>query len=167
MKPGRRCTGRFAANAPLVGALALAIAGGVGLAACSSVSRTICLDPDGPKRVSITAGDRANLDRAVAVALVFVTDEALAAEIVKLSARDYFARQAQLMRDYPGGLRVTSWELTPGQSVSDQPIDAPCAAQAVLVFVDYATPGEHRLRLDGVSRLTLVLGASDFTAGTG
>lgn len=162
MKPGRRC-GSFALNAPLIGALAIAS----GVTACSSVSRTICLDPDGPNRVSITAGEDANQNRAVAIALVFVTDEALTADIAKLSARDYFARHAQLMRDYPGGLQVTSWELAPGQSVSDQPIDAPCAARASLVFVDYATPGEHRLRVDGVARLTLVLGVADFSAGTG
>jgi type VI secretion system protein len=147
------------------GALSLLLANG--LVACSSISRTICLAPDGPNQVSIVADPRANDDRAVAIDLVFVTDEALASEITKLSAREYFARQTQLLRDYPNGLRVTSWELAPGQRVTDQPIDAPCAVQAAVVFVDFVTPGEHRLRVDGVSQLSLSLGATDFTAEAG
>jgi type VI secretion system protein len=144
----------------------LSLAAACGLAACSSISRTVCLDPDGPNQISITVDEQANLNRAVAVTLVFATDETVAAEIAKLSAHDFFARQIQLLRDHPGALHVTSWELAPGQSVINQSIDAPCASYAALVFVDYATPGEHRTRVDGITKLSLVLGTADFTAST-
>lgn len=159
--------GESSSRARLVSVAAVAalslVAGSAGLVGCSSIARTVCLAPDGPNRMSIAASEQANQNRAVAVALVFVTDKDLAREIAELSARDYFTRRAQLRRDYPETLHATFWELAPGQSVLDEPVDAPCAAKAALLFVDYAAPGEHRLRVDGRSRLSLILGATDFS----
>lgn len=159
---GECSRGARLASAAAVAALSL-LASGAGLVGCSSIARTVCLDPDGPNRMSITASEQANQDRAVAVALVFVTDKDLAHEVAALSARDYFTRRAQLTRDHPETLHATFWELAPDQSVLDEPVEAPCAAQATLLFVDYAAPGEHRLRVDGHSRLSLILDATDFS----
>lgn len=149
-------------SAAAVAALVLG-ASNAGLVGCASIARTVCLDPDGPNRMSITASEQANQNRAVAVALVFATDKDLAGEITELSARDYFSRRGQLARDYPETLHTTFWELAPGQSILDEPVKAPCAARAAVLFVDYAAPGEHRLRVDGRSRLSLILSANDFS----
>ncbi|MBK8174259.1 MAG: hypothetical protein IPK66_02905 [Rhodospirillales bacterium] len=149
---------RSIAQAPCI-----VLLGTAGLAACTSLSRTLCIAPDGPNTVSIVADENSNRDRAVAVDLVFVSDALLAGEIVKLNASDYFAKRTQLERDYPGAMRITSWELAPGQTISDAAIDAPCAVDATLVFANYASPGDHRQRLeDGPSRLLLELGETDF-----
>ena len=44
---------------------------------------------------------QANLNHPIAVDLVLIYDQQLLAEIVKLSAHDWFTKRAQLKRDYP------------------------------------------------------------------
>jgi len=135
---------------PALLALLLALAG---LAGCGP--RLLSLD-----RVTIQAAPDANGNNAVAVDLVLADDPALDTTLAGLSAGEWFRRRGQILRDYPGGVTVLSWELVPGQRIS-----APVGHEAgsAYVFAAYASPGDHRTRL-GLDRseLEITLQADDF-----
>jgi hypothetical protein len=105
--------------------LAAWLAATVSLAGCATPS-WLCWFPGGPKKVTIVTRPDTNGDRAIAVDLVFVTDDLPAGEIGKLSAHDYFLRRRQLLLDYPQSVQIRSWELAPGQLVKNAEVNPPC-----------------------------------------
>ena len=141
-------------------ALALCLAAGLALGACSLVpswlggGRSI-------SRISNDADPEANQNSAVAIDLVMLTDPEAAAAIMKLSARDWFQRRQQFTRDYPDVLRIVSWELAPGQILRDASVDSPGGMTDAIVFAGYRDEGDHRLRLGDGSRVKLMLGEKD------
>jgi type VI secretion system protein len=135
------------------------------LAGCGSWLSTpswLCVLPPGPRSITLVAAPDANHDSAVAVDLVFITDPVAARRVEALSAEDYFTQRAQLLRDFPDGITVRSWGLAPGQVARDQSTDADCNRVSTLLFARYATPGDHRQKIEG-GPLTVSLGADDFT----
>lgn len=90
----------------------------------------------------------ANDDSPVAVDVVVVTDRALVLPVSKLKAAEWFAQRAQLQLDHPDGLQVTSLEPVPGQRMPWQRVRWKGKAVAAFVFAGYATPGDHRVRVD-------------------
>lgn len=124
-----------------------------------AVPQALCLRPDAVRTVDLLASSDANGDRPVAVDLVFASEEPAAAALAGLSAREYFARREQLRADHPGTIRVSSWELVPGQQVAGAATAAPCGVAATYLFADYAAPGAHRLRLTQTGQVAVVLGA--------
>jgi type VI secretion system protein len=132
------------------------------LAACSTPS-WLCALPPGPSTVTLFAEPDANQDSAIAVDLVFVSDKLAAQQLSGLSAVNYFALRSQLLRDYPGGLQVRSWEIAPGQVVRNAPADPNCNRVQTLLFARYQTPGDHRQTLNGRNNITVILGSQDFT----
>jgi type VI secretion system protein len=132
------------------------------LAACSTPS-WLCLAPPGPSTVTLVAAPNANNNAAIAVDLVLISDDLAAQQIAPLSAQDYFARRAQLMRDYGAGLQVRSWELAPGQIARDMPARPVCNRVKTLLFARYAAPGDHRQVLGTSNAIVVSLNADDFT----
>jgi type VI secretion system protein len=132
------------------------------LAACSTPS-WLCALPPGPSTVTLFAAPDANQDSAIAVDLVFVSDKLAAQQLSGLSAVNYFALRSQLLRDYPGGLQVRSWEIAPGQIVRNASADPNCNRVQTLLFARYQTPGDHRQALNGRNNITVILGSQDFT----
>jgi type VI secretion system protein len=130
------------------------------LAACATPS-WLCWFPGGVKTLTLATGPDTNGDRAIAVDLVFVTQDLPAQEIGKLGARDYFSRRAQLLRDFPQAVQVRSWELAPGQLVEKADTDPPCNLVQTYVFADYAMQGDHRATLGNVSSVLVTLGPDD------
>src|SRR5262245_36500776 len=61
----------------------------------------------------------ANRNNPVAVDLVLVSDKKLLKELMKMSAKDWFAQKHQVQLDYPKekDLAAGSWEWVPGQTV--------------------------------------------------
>ncbi|WP_085316766.1 hypothetical protein [Derxia lacustris] len=117
------------------------------------------------KGLLVVAEPDANDNTAVALDIVFVRDAATLERLLALPAARWFASRAELLRSYPAGLAVRSYELAPGQSrrLTDKELDAPRVV-AVLLFADYRAPGEHRLRLPPVRNGGLVsLEARDFS----
>jgi type VI secretion system protein len=123
-----------------------------------SVPQALCIRPDAVRTVDLRAMSDANGDRPVAVDLVFARAEPAALALAGLSAREYFTRRAQLLADFPDGLRATSWELVPGQHIAGAGTAASCGVVATYLFADYASPGAHRLRLTQTGRVAVVLG---------
>ena len=132
-----------------------------GLAGCSTPS-WLCLSPPGPTNVSLIVAPDANNHAAVAVDLLMITDLLAAQQIGAISAQDYFNRRPQLLRDYSGQIRVRSWELTPGQIARDVPVSQTCNRVRTLIFVRYATPGDHRQVLGPAQSIVISLDVDDF-----
>ena len=108
--------------------------------------------------LSVEAG--ANNDTPIRVDLALVADQKLLAELLKVSAADWFKRKSQYQRDYPDQLSVFEWEIVPNRKYSIDLPERP-AAWAGLVFAGYASPGEHRL-ITRESTLKLRFSESDF-----
>jgi type VI secretion system protein len=132
------------------------------LAACSTPSY-LCWFPSGVKTITLVTQPDTNADRAIAVDLVFVTDDLPAKEISRLSASDYFARRAQLLMDFPEAVQIRSWELAPGQLVKQADTNPPCNLVGTYIFAGYATQGDHRAAVGKVSSLLVRLGAKELT----
>lgn len=130
------------------------------MVACSTPSRH-CYDSNGVSKVTLVTEPDTNRDRAIAIDLVFVAQELPAQEIGKLSARDYFSRRAQLLRDYPEAVTLRSWELAPGQLVEEADADPPCNLVKTYIFADYASPGDHRATLSNARSVQVTLGVDD------
>jgi type VI secretion system protein len=122
----------------------------------------MCLAPSGPSTVTLVAAPNANGNAAIAVDLVLITDDLAAQQISPLPAQDYFARRAQLLRDYGTGLQVRSWELAPGQIARDMPARPTCNRVKTLLFARYAAPGDHRQVLGTSKAIVVSLNADDF-----
>jgi type VI secretion system protein len=133
-----------------------------GLTACSTPS-WLCLAPPGPDAITLAAAPDANGDAAIAVDLVFVTDNLAAQQLSTLSAQEYFARRAQLLRDFGSGMQVQSWELAPGQLARDMPVHPTCNRVRTLLFARYATPGDHRQVLKSNGTIVISLDNNDFS----
>lgn len=113
----------------------------------------------------IAADADANLNSAVALDIVFVRDNNTLEKLQTLPAAKWFADRAELRRTFPDALIVRSLELVPRQilRLSEQDLGSPRVA-GVLIFGDYSTPGEHRVRLVSLRDGALVrLGAQSFT----
>jgi type VI secretion system protein len=142
----------------LAGGLLLALAGCSVVPSWLGGGRSI-------SRMSIVSETDANLNGATAVDLVMTTSDDASAALLKLSARDWFRRRTQLLRDYPEDIKVASWELAPGQALQEADVDSPGGLKDAIVFASYATPGDHRLRLGDDSRVRLTLGDTDLRLG--
>lgn len=104
---------------------------------------------------------QANLNHPIAVDLVLIYDEQLLAEIIKLSAHDWFTKRVQLKRDYPISLATWEWEFVPDQpSQSVLSFKMPPErkeAKAAIFFANYITPGIHRIRIDSMTSVKVHL----------
>ena len=99
--------------------------------------------------LAVLAAEGANLNTPVALDVVFLRDEATLALVSKLPASQWFASRKDLVKTFPQGLSYLSMEITPGQTLKFpvKSFDGSRLAGA-LVFADYLTPGEHRIRVD-------------------
>jgi type VI secretion system protein len=109
----------------------------------------LCYLPPGPSTITLIAEPDANADSAIAVDLVFVSDSVVAQQIATLPAQQYFARRAQLERDFPTGFQVRSWELAPGQVARQVPTNPTCNRVATLLFARRSSRRAGHQRLPG------------------
>jgi type VI secretion system protein len=116
-------------------------------------------------RMKVEVSPDANNSNPVAVDLVLVKDNALLAELKKLSATDWFENRRQYLLDHPEetGLRAGTWEFVPGQPINPVRINVEPEIMGGIIFANYSTPGAHRAAIDPRKSLTVVLGAKDFT----
>lgn len=110
------------------------------------------------KAVTIDTAPQANDNTPVAVDIVAIADASLIPDVQSLSAAQWFNAKGQLLRDAPGGLRVWSLELVPGSHfvTEDTPLRG-APAQAIVLFARYRSEGDHRLRIDTLKSLHLLL----------
>ena len=99
--------------------------------------------------LTVLAAEGANLNTPVALDIVFLRDAATFDLVSKMPASQWFAARRDLVKTFPEGLSYLSMEITPGQTLkfSGKSFESSRLAGA-LVFADYLTPGEHRMRVD-------------------
>ncbi len=102
---------------------------------------------------------KANNDTPVALDFVAASDALMLERLKATTASQWFEQRQQLQRDYPGGVRIWSLEVVPGQllDVSNIPLHGR-KAEGVLIFARYSTPGAHRLLLQAQHSIWLKLG---------
>lgn len=170
-------------NAPRIGkrmAAVLALAACAALSGCSAVgnvARAVASStanafsgPPVPQWLSwegllLQAAPDANQNTPLAVDVVFVRDAELLQQLQALPAAKWFATRNDWQQTYPDGLQVYRAELVPSQSLrlGADALAAP-RVTGVLIFADYLSPGDHRVRLPEQSPGALVsLGISGFT----
>ena len=134
------------------------------LSSCSVGAQTRAL-LGGKLRTQVHISEKANANSPVALDLVLVYNKKLLKELLRLSAREWFAKRNQYKRDYPNGegFDVWEWEWVPGQLVSMQVLPLKAKARAGIIFADYLSPGDHRARLDPHQNITIALHETDFT----
>lgn len=132
--------------APLLFALAVA--------ACSTLGLGTRFDP---RSVHFQSDPLANENSAVPVYLVVVYSRELDQVLAQTKAADWIARRGQFEKDYPGGMKVWTWEIVPGYPPSPEKLGGEVNnAVGAFIFADYRTEGEHRARVDPRSDAILI-----------
>lgn len=137
-------------------------AAALSLGGCA-VPSWLCWFPGGVKSVTLVTTPDTNGNQAIAVDLVFVTQDLAARQIGTLSARDYFMRRPQILRDFPQTVGVRSWELAPGQLVQNAAVNPPCNLAQTFVFADFASKGDHRATIAGGGSVEITLGRDELS----
>lgn len=114
---------------------------------------------------SIAAAADANLNSPIAVDVVFLKDEASFNLVAALAADKWFITRVDLQKTFPKSLSYRSFELVPGQTLLMPESEfSSIRTAAVVLFANYLTPGEHRMRADQLKGDVLVqLGPQTFT----
>jgi type VI secretion system protein len=144
------------------------------LAAALALLPLVLLSACGGNRPSFFGGDikvaaavdaGANQNNPIAVEVVVVYDKALLQELLKLPAAKWFAQREQYKKDHPDDEDFVSWywEWVPGQEVKTQEISFGTGARAGLVFADYLTGQENRVRFDPHQDVRIHLQEEGFT----
>lgn len=153
--PSRLISIRATRRALLACAVLSAAAGAIG---CSSTPPSVrfLIEP------VITA--RANKNSPVPVSIVAVADKKLFDKVLAMTAKQWFEQREQLRRDYPGGDAFTEWEweFVPGQAPPLAVIEVDGRSLGAVIFANYRTPGDHRLRIGTQRKLRVELGDEDF-----
>lgn len=115
--------------------------------------------------VTILAANDANLNSPVALDVVVLKDEASLNMLISMPAAKWFATRGEMEKTFPQAINYKSFEVAPGQTLRIAAADFGSARVAgVVMYADYLTPGEHRIRVDQLQGTVLVqLGARDFT----
>lgn len=115
-------------------------------------------------RVAVEAEPGANTDSPIALAVLVVYDEEVMRELSRLSADDWFEQAEQRLRDNPDfeNFDLLQWEVMPGQVIPEVDLQLQPRASEGLVFADYYSEGDHRIRFNTSKRIVIVLGPNDF-----
>ncbi|MDR7307130.1 hypothetical protein [Rhodoferax saidenbachensis] len=115
--------------------------------------------------VTISAANDANLNSPVALDIVVLKDDASLNMLATLPAAKWFATRGEMEKTFPLVINYKSFEVAPGQTLRIAASEFGSARVAgVMMYADYLTPGEHRIRVDQLQGTVLVqLGARDFT----
>jgi type VI secretion system protein len=126
---------------------------------CSAISGLVTnLTPSNSlqplQRIALNADKFLNHGSPVAVDLVLVLDQKPLSGLVTLRASEWFSNRQDYMRQYPNQIRVTSWEIVPGQIIPPLNVSGDQEKLiGVFIFADY--PGERSFRADASKRTTV------------
>lgn len=123
------------------------------LSACGLMRSTLSI-----RSIAFRVADNANGNAPIPVDLVLISDDAVTPPVMGLTAAEWFQRREQFLRDFPGRIRVMSFELVPGSTVAARPVERSPRPVAAVVFANYQIPGAHRLRVSDQSDLVVSLG---------
>lgn len=135
------------------------------LAACGGGLRYVRSLGGRQVRVSVVNTERANLNNPVALDFLLVFNEKTETEAGKLTARQWFEKKSQFKRDHivNEDYLLFEYEFVPGDPVPVIEIPYTVSGRSLLVYADYYTPGEHRVRLNPQKDATITLNERGFT----
>jgi hypothetical protein len=113
--------------------------------------------------IQVNVVDGANQNFPIAMDLVTVADKQVIGEVAKLSAKDWFDRRTQILRDFQGKVSVASWEWVPGQHAGPISIAIAKKTRVAYVFANYINAGGHRALVDVRAPVVINLGPEDFS----
>jgi type VI secretion system protein len=118
----------------------------------------------GRLHVTVEIDEKANQDNPIALDLLFVYDEKLLERLLQMPAKEWFEKRDQIKRDYleGDGLDYWGWEWVPNQKIPIQELPLKSGAEGALVFADYLSPGDHRIRVDPFKDISIHLKKEDF-----
>jgi len=117
----------------------------------------------GSTTVTVTIDPGINQNLPIAVEVVIVYDATLLDKLAATSASGWFDHREQFRRDYPEGFISLYREWVPGQDVDSQEISFSTGARGGLVYADYQTNQENRVRFDPHQDIKIHLSESTFT----
>jgi type VI secretion system protein len=115
------------------------------------------------KSFVITAAPNANDNAPTTVDAVMVYDKAVLTNLLTLTAKQWFEKREQLANDSPKGFETHEWEVVPGETVDVAKLPSRSGGLGLLVFANYAGPGDHRARLDTWRKPRVMLRDKSFT----
>jgi type VI secretion system protein len=119
--------------------------GGCGIFGSSSASKTRLKT----KILALDVSPQANLNHPIALDLVVIYNQVLFKDLLGVSAEEWFKKRHQYKLDYPSVLQSWEWELVPNQVVPFFKLPSGTSkAVGAIVYANYATPGNHRARID-------------------
>ena len=118
--------------------------------------------------LTLVSDEDANSNSAIAVDVVMLHDEESLGLLQNLPASKWFATRDDLLKTFPKGLSFQTVELAPGQTLQmKQDMFLQKRQVGTLVFANYLTPGEHRVRVDQLKgQLMIQLSTKSFTVMT-
>lgn len=118
--------------------------------------------------VTVAADADANLNSAIAVDVVMLHDEEILGLVQNLPAAKWFATRDDLVKTFPKSLSFQTVEMVPGQTLQlKQDMFLQKRQVGTMVFANYLTPGEHRMRVDPLLGQVLIqLATKTFTVVT-
>lgn len=119
--------------------------------------------------ISFQATSDANQGFATRVDVVAVDGDPLLQTLSKETAASWFANRQQFLNANPGKVTVWSREVVPGQSAPQVSLNyfGRLDYDAILVFAEYLTPGDHRMMLGQFENPVVLLEANTFTVTGG
>ncbi len=117
-------------------------------------------------KLYVDVRDNINDDSPVALDLVIVKNEDLLKILLNMTAKEWFGKREQIKRDFMEGIEMNclSWEWVPEREILLYAIPVVPKAKAIVIFANYFSPGEHRLRVDPFSDVKITLLENEFTA---
>lgn len=113
------------------------------------------------EKVNFRADDNANDSSPVKIHIVITYKEALATDLGKLTASDYFKKADKLKADAGIDMDVFAVDVIPGTSASLAVIPSHSTGLVALMFARYTTPGDHRTNVGADYEIQVDLGKND------
>jgi hypothetical protein len=95
--------------------------------------------------------------------LVTIKDKKVIGDVGKLSAKDWFDRRMQILRDSQGKVEIASYEWVPGQHTGPISVEIAKKTRVAYVFANYLNGATHRALVDVKAPVVVNLGPEDFT----
>ena len=113
------------------------------------------------EKVNFKASTNANDSSPIKIHIVIAYTEALATDISKLSASDYFKKADRLKADAGDDLDVFKIDIVPDSSSTLDIAPSQSTGFVALMFARYTSPGDHRTNVGADYEIQVNLGKND------
>lgn len=113
------------------------------------------------EKINFRADGNANDSSPVKIHVVIAYKDALAADLGKLTALDYFKKADKLKADAGTDMDVFSIDIIPGYSSSLAITPSNSTGVVALMFARYTSPGDHRTNVGADYEIQVDLGKND------